>query len=107
MKCKYRHEEKKCETWGIKYKHCGCFLVYTIFKDDLIQYKCFCSNKNYQQKFEEKLKERFFNTYKFSSYDNDKFILLLQKGIYFINIWMIGKDSMKHHRLNSKIFEVT
>ena len=31
------------------------------FKDDLIEYKCLCSNKNYQQKFDEKLKERFFN----------------------------------------------
>ena len=29
-----------------------------------------------------KLKERFFNTYKFSNHDNNKFILLLQKGIY-------------------------
>ena len=29
-----------------------------------------------------KLEERFFNTYKFSNHDNNKFILLLQKGIY-------------------------
>ena len=26
--------------------------------------------------------ERFFNTYKFTSHDNNKFILLLQKGVY-------------------------
>ena len=37
--------------------------------------KCLCCNKNYQQKFDEKLKAQFFNTYKFSKYDN-KFILL-------------------------------
>ena len=43
---------------------------------------CLCCNKNYQQKFDEKLKERFFNTYKFSNHDNNKFILLLQKGNY-------------------------
>ena len=29
-----------------------------------------------------KLKERFFNTYKFSNHDINKFILLLQKGVY-------------------------
>ena len=41
-----------------------------------------CCNKNYQHKFDEKLKERFFNVCKFFNLDNDKFILLLQKGIY-------------------------
>ena len=39
-------------------------------------------NKNYQQKFDEKLKKQFFNTYKFSNHDNNKFILLLRKGVY-------------------------
>ena len=32
--------------------------------------------------FDEKLKERFFNTYKFSNHDNNLFISLLQKGVY-------------------------
>ena len=49
-----------CETCRIKYKYCDCFLEYINFKDDLIEYKCLCCNKNYQQKFDEKLKERFF-----------------------------------------------
>ena len=34
--------------------------------------------------------ERFFNTYKFSIDDNNKFILLLQKGVYlyeYIDKW--------------------
>ena len=39
-----------------------------------------CSNKNY--KYDEKLKERFFNTYKFSNHYSNKFILLLRKYIY-------------------------
>ena len=39
-------------------------------------------NKNYQQKLDEKLKERFFNKYKFSKHDDNKFILLLRKGVY-------------------------
>ena len=40
------------------------------------------SNKNCLHKFDEKLKERFFNTYWFSNHDNKKFILLLRKGVY-------------------------
>ena len=39
-------------------------------------------NKNCHIKFDEKLQERFFNTYKFSTHDNNKFILLLRKDIY-------------------------
>ena len=30
---------------------------------------------SYQKKIDEKVKERFFNTYKFSNHDNNKFIL--------------------------------
>ena len=36
IKCKYGHDDKKCKTCGIKYKHCKCFLEYTNFKDNLI-----------------------------------------------------------------------
>ena len=78
----------KCETWRNKCKYCDCFLEYTNFKDDLIEYKC--CNKNYQHKFDKKLKERFFNTYKFSNHDNSKFILLLRKNVYphkYMNDW--------------------
>ena len=39
-------------------------------------------NKNCKIKFNEKLKERFFNTSKFPNNDNNKFVLLLWKGIY-------------------------
>ena len=57
IKCKFGHDDKKCETYGIRYKYCNCFLEYTIFKDDLIEYKCLCCNKNNQHKFDEILKE--------------------------------------------------
>ena len=47
IKCKLGHDNKKCETCRIKSKYCDCFLEYTNFKDDLIEYKCSCSKKNY------------------------------------------------------------
>ena len=77
IKCKYEHNDKKCESCRVKHKYRDCFLEYTNFKDDLIEYKCLCCNKNYQQKFAENLKEWFFNTYKFYNSDNNKFILLV------------------------------
>ena len=49
-RCKYRHDDKKFETCGIKYEYCDCFLEYTNLKDDLIE--CKCCNKNYQQKLD-------------------------------------------------------
>ena len=73
IKCKYGHNDKKCETCRIQYKYCDCFLEYSNFNDDLIEYKCLCCNKNYKQKFDEKLKNQFFNTYKFSNHGNDKY----------------------------------
>ena len=48
---------KKCETCRIEYKYYNCFLEYTSFKDDLKEHKYLCSNKSYQRKFNEKLKE--------------------------------------------------
>ena len=73
---------KKCETRGTKYKYRDCFLKYPNFKDVLIKCKCLFCNKICLRKFDEKLKKRFFNSYKFSNNDNNKFILLLRKGVY-------------------------
>ena len=74
----------KCETWRNKCKYCDCFLEYTNFKDDLIEYKC--CNKNYQHKFDEKLKERFFNTYKLSN-----FLMVMKRCLSFRMYWWFGK----------------
>ena len=63
-KCKFGHDDNKCKTCGIKCKYCDCFLQYANFKDD------------------EKLEKQFFNTYKFSNNNNNKFILSLRKGFY-------------------------
>ena len=50
IKCKNKHDNKKCEACGIKYKDCNCFLGYTNVKDNLILNKCLRCNKNYQKK---------------------------------------------------------
>ena len=52
IKCKFGHDDKKCEACRIKYKYSDCLLGHTNFKDDLIEYKCLCCNKNYQHKFD-------------------------------------------------------
>ena len=46
IKCKYTHDDKKCETCRIKCKYCDCFLEYASFQEDLIEYKCLCCNEN-------------------------------------------------------------
>ena len=43
IKCKFGHDDKKCETCGIKYKYCKCCPEYTNCRDDLIEYKMFKS----------------------------------------------------------------
>ena len=73
---------KMCQTCGITYEVCHSFLEFTNVKDNLLEYKSLCCNKNYQQKFDEKLKEWFFNAYKFSNRDINKFIWLLRQGVY-------------------------
>ena len=39
IKCKYRHDDKKCQIRRIKYKYCDCFFEYTNFRYDLIEHK--------------------------------------------------------------------
>ena len=53
VKCKYKYNDKKCETCGNIYKVCDCFLEYTRFKNANVYtvclYKCSYGNKNYQK----------------------------------------------------------
>ena len=79
---------KKSETWGVKSKDCKCSIEYKNVKVDLIEYKCLCCNRNYQKEFDEYLKNRFANTYRFFNHD--------------INRFMIGKYSVKHYYLRKE-----
>ena len=101
IKCQFRHADKK---WcGIKYKYCDSFLEYTNFKNDLIEHKCLHCNESYQPEFDEKLKEQFFHT-------NFLIISLFyyyEKVFILMNIWIIEKNSLKHHYLKKKIFIAT
>ena len=51
-----------------------------------------CCSKNNQQKFDKKLKEEFFNTYRFSNHDNNKFVLLWRKRFYHYEYMDYGKN---------------
>ena len=54
---KYRYDNKKCEMSKIKYKDCECCFENINVKEDLIECKCLCCNKNYQSKSDENFKE--------------------------------------------------
>ena len=41
IKCEHGHDDKKCETCGIRCTHCNSFLEYTNFKENLLDYKMF------------------------------------------------------------------
>ena len=84
----------------------GLLLRLMNFKDDLIECKCLFRNKNFQQKCDEKLKERVLNTCEFSNHDSNNFILLFRKGVIYMNMHKIAKNSMKHHYLKKKTFIV-
>ena len=66
----------------IKCKDCDCFLEYESVKDNLIKCKCLSCNRDCSYNFDEKLKKKFRNIFKFSNNDINKFILLLRKGVY-------------------------
>ena len=66
----------------IKCKDCDYFLEYESVKDNLIKYIFLSCNKNYSNKLDEKLKNRFKNTFKFSDNDISKLMLFLRKSVY-------------------------
>ena len=70
------------EIYKIKCKKYNHFLEYESDKDDFIKYKCLSCNKDYSNRFNEKLKKKFINTFNFSNNNINKFILLLRKGVY-------------------------
>ena len=74
IKYKFGNDEKNV-TCGIKYKYCYCFLEYINFKDDL----------------------NFLTTTIISLF------YCCEKVFNVMNIWMIGKNSIKRHYLKKKV----
>ena len=66
----------------IKCKDYDCSLEYESVKNNSIKCKRLTCNKDYSNKFDEELKRRFKNTFKFSSSDINKFILLIRRRVY-------------------------
>ena len=59
----------------IKCTNCNiCCFKYTNAKDDFVKHKCLHINKDYQKQFEENLKKRFANTYKFANQNIVSFV---------------------------------
>ena len=92
IKCKYGHDNNKCETCGIKHNHWECFFDYTSVKDRLITFK------KYQKEFDESFKKWFVDTSSFFNHDITKFKLLLQKSVYpykYIDDWGKFNENLK------------
>ena len=57
-------------------------IAFESVKDNSIKYKCLSCKRDYSNKFDEELKNRFKNTFEFSNIDINKRILLLRKDPY-------------------------
>ena len=106
IKRKHGRDDKKCLTCGIKYKDLDCFLEYTNLKDVLAEYKCLSLRKNHQQTFDEKLRELLIHT-SFLTMITISLFYYCENVLTLMNIWMIGKNSMKYHYVKRMIFTAT
>ena len=74
-------KNEKCETCGIKCKGFDCFLEYTNFKDNFIEYKYLLCNKNYK----ENLNDFLFHT-NFLTITSINLLYCCEK-VFIIYIW--------------------
>ena len=108
IKCKYGLDEKKYEASGITYEVYDCFLEYTDFKDDLIEFKFLGFKKNYQKKVSRNVKGTIFLIHTvFLTMISTSLFYCCGKVFAHMNTWIIGKNSMKNHYLKKKIFTVS
>ena len=106
VKCRFGYNDKKYETCGITYEVCY-YKKQTNFKDDLIECKFLFRNKNYQQMFDEELKERFLIHTNFLTTTIISFFNCCKKLFILMNIWMNGKKLTKHNYLKNIVFTIT
>ena len=66
--------KNECKKWKEDCKYINC-------KNNVLIYRCKkCNDKS--DKSIDTLKEKFSSTYQFCNKDNNKFLLLLRKGVY-------------------------
>ena len=90
-----------------KCKNCKSYLGYVTIKDNQLIFRRSSCKKNYEKNFNTDLIQRFANIYEFCNGDLSKFTLLLRKGVYPYEIWIIGRDLMRHHYQIKNLFTVT
>ena len=87
--------------------HCGkCIdckscLNYMSVKDDQLIFRCFECKKNYNEDVNKELIKRFANIYENCNDDNNKFILLLRKGVYpyeYMDSWERFNEKLLPHK---------
>ena len=85
---------------------CKSSLDYIKTKNEKLILECYNCKQRYRKKLNKELIKRFSGTYEFCNNDLNIFVLLLRKGVYPYNIWILGKDLMKYHYQTKKIFIV-
>ena len=85
---------------------CKSNLCFVNAVNEILTFECIDCGKEYKKGLNKKLIERFSNVYEFCSYDMNKFMVLLRKGIYHMNIWVNGISSMKKNYLAKNHFTV-
>ena len=60
------------------------------------------TNKSYQQNVDAKIREWFLNIYKFSNHTNDKFLLLLWKGVVYPYKYLDDWEKFNERSLTKK-----
>ena len=74
----------------IKYNCCDCFLEYTNFRDNLIEYKCLCCNKIIKKSLMKTKRNDFLIHTNFLTMISIS-LFCCEKLFTHTNIWIIGK----------------
>ena len=86
---------------------CKSNIDYIKTKNEKLILECYNCRKRYRKKFNKELIKRFASKYEFCNNDLNKFVLLLRKGVFLMNMQILGKNLVKYHYQAKKIFIVT